>query len=57
MELVRFSLCTECEHCPEVSIEADRVRIGETGNLVTLTHAQWNQLVTLVQDGKIGAVG
>jgi len=57
MELVSFSLCTECEHCPEVSIEADRVKIGEDDNLVILTHAEWNQLVALVQSGKIGAVG
>jgi hypothetical protein len=57
MELVRFSLCTECEHCPEVSIEADRVKIGEDDNRVILTHAEWNQLVALVQSGKIGAVG
>jgi len=57
MEPVRSSLCTECEPCLEVSIEADRVTIGEDDNLVTLTHAEWNQLVALVQNGKLGAVG
>ena len=57
MEVVRFSLCTECEHCPEVIIEADRVMIGEDDHLVTLTHAEWNQFVALVQSGKIGAAG
>jgi hypothetical protein len=41
--------------CPEVVIEADGVRIGEPGNMVRLSHAEWNQLVALVRSGKLPA--
>ena len=54
MESVTFSLCTECEHCPEIVIDAEGVRIGEAGNLVRLTSAEWNRLVALVRQGKLG---
>jgi hypothetical protein len=35
MESKTFSLCPECDHCPEVAVEADAVKIGEADNLVT----------------------
>ena len=54
MESVTFSLCTECEHCPEIMIDAEGVRIGEPGNLVRLTRAEWNRLVALVRQGALG---
>lgn len=54
MEPVTFSLCTECEHCPEVVIDAEGVQIGEAGNLVRLTPTEWNRLVALVRQGKLG---
>lgn len=54
METVTFSLCTECEHCPEIVIDAEGVRIGEAGNLVRLTQTEWNRLVALVRQGKLG---
>jgi len=57
MEPMIFSLCPECDHCPEVTIDADAVRIGEAENMVQLSHAEWNQLVTLIQSGNIGTVG
>jgi hypothetical protein len=56
MEPITHSLCTECEHCPEVVIDADGVRIGEADNTVRLNHAEWNQLVTLVRNGKLPAI-
>ncbi len=55
MEPITFSLCPECDACPEVVIEAEGVRIGEVDNIVRLSHAEWNQLVTLVRSGKLPA--
>ena len=56
MEPITFSLCTECEHCPDVAIEADGVKIGEADNMVRLSHAEWNQLDALVRSDKLTAV-
>ena len=56
MEPVTFSLCAECEHCPQIIIQADKVEIGEAGNKTRLTHAEWNKLVELVQSGQAGPV-
>jgi hypothetical protein len=56
MEPVVFSLCPACDACPEVIVEDDGVRIGEAGNLVRLSHAEWNQLVSLIQSGKLTAI-
>jgi hypothetical protein len=56
MEPITFSLCPECDACPEVTIDADGVRIGEDENIVRLSHAEWNQLVGLVRSGKLTAV-
>lgn len=56
MEPITFSLCTDCEHCPEVAIEADAVKIGEDGNIVRLNHAEWNQLVALIRSGTLPAI-
>ena len=53
MERASFSLCTECEHCPELVIDEGGVTIGEVGNLVRLTHAEWRELVELVRSGKV----
>lgn len=53
MEPIAFSLCPDCENCPEVVIDAEGVRIGEEGNLVWLRPAEWNELVALVQNGKL----
>jgi hypothetical protein len=56
MEPIKFTLCEECEHCPEVEITGEGVRIGEDENTVRLSHAEWNQLVRLVKSGAIGEV-
>lgn len=53
MEPITFSLCPECDACPEVVLATDGVQIGETGNMVRLSHGEWNQLVTLVRSGKL----
>jgi len=56
MEPITFSLCPECDACPEVAIDTAGVRIGEAGNIVQLSHAEWNQLVALVRSGRLPAI-
>lgn len=56
MEPITFSLCPDCDACPEVIIEGDGVRIGEADNFVRLSCAEWNQLVALVRGGKLQAI-
>jgi hypothetical protein len=56
MEPITFSLCPDCDYCPEVAIEAEGVKIGEADNVVRLSHAEWNQLVALVRSGKLGTI-
>jgi hypothetical protein len=53
MEPIVFSLCPECDACPEVVIDDNGVRIGEADNTVRLSHAEWNQLVLLIREGKL----
>lgn len=48
-----LSLCPACNHCPVVEIEDYEVRIGETGNLVKLTPAEWNVLVKAIKAGEL----
>jgi hypothetical protein len=57
MEPKTFSLCPECDHCPEVAVEVDAVKIGEADNMVRLSHAEWNRLVTLIQSDELGTLG
>jgi hypothetical protein len=54
MDQVKHSLCPACDACPEVTVLADRVRIGEAGNEVVLTRDEWNVLVDLVRAGRLG---
>ena len=56
MEPIKVTLCTACEHCPSVEIDDQNVRIGEDDNIVTLTHAEWNELVACVQRGELKSV-
>ena len=56
MEPIKFTLCEECEHCPEVEITDQGVRIGEGENTVRLLHTEWNQLVRLIKSGTVGVV-
>jgi hypothetical protein len=48
------SLCPSCDHCPEVVVEGDEVRIGEDANVTTLKKVEWNVLVDLIQSGQLG---
>ncbi len=56
MEPIIVTLCGDCEHCPSVEITDEGVRIGEDGNLVKLTRAQWNDLVARLRSGELGVV-
>lgn len=50
----RYSLCPNCDACPEVLIADDYVLIGEEGNRVRLSNAEWNVLVTAIKEGRLG---
>ena len=54
MDPIRVTLCGDCEHCPEVEISDAGVRIGEAGNEVRLTLAQWKDLVEKIRAGDLG---
>jgi hypothetical protein len=54
MERVAISLCPHCDHCPEVVIEGDQVRIGEDTNTAVLKKEEWNVLVGLIKSGQLG---
>ena len=56
MEQIKVMLCPDCGHCPSVEIDDQSVRIGEDDNIVTLTHAEWNELVASVQRGELRSV-
>lgn len=53
---MKVTLCTECEHCPEVELTDQGVKIGEAGNLAVLTRKEWNLLVDLIQTGELTKV-
>ena len=53
----RYSLCPNCDACPEVVIADDSVWIGEEGNQVRLSTAEWNVLVTAINEGHLGSTG
>jgi hypothetical protein len=56
MQPVKVTLCPECDHCPAVEIDDSGVRIGEEQNVVTLSHAEWNDLVARVRRGELKPV-
>ena len=47
------SLCSACGACPAVEVREDEVRIGEAGNLAVLKREEWNELVRLIQSGRL----
>jgi sarcosine oxidase delta subunit len=47
---------TLCEECPEVEITDRGVTIAEDENIVRMSHAEWNELVRLIKDGKLQEV-
>lgn len=53
---IRYSLCPDCDNCPEVVIREDSVLIGEEGNQVRLSGEEWNVLVGAVKDGHLGSL-
>ena len=56
MDRIKITLCPACDHCPSVEIDERCVRIGENRNVVTLTHAEWNELVACMQRGDLKPV-
>ena len=56
MEPKKVTLCPACTACPEVEITDQGVKIGEDGNTVRLSHADWNELVRLVRSGELREV-
>jgi hypothetical protein len=56
MEPTKITLCAACDHCPSVDIDDKSVRIGENHNTVTLTHAEWNELVARIRRGELKPV-
>jgi hypothetical protein len=56
MEPIKVTLCPDCGHCPSVVIDNGGVRIGENQNTVTLTHPEWNDLVSRVKRGELKEV-
>ena len=55
MEPIRVTLCPACGACPAVEITDEGVTIGEDGNRVKLTHAEWNDLVARIRSGELSA--
>ncbi len=59
MKTIKITLCPPCpdcppsSECPEVEITDKQVAIGELGNIVTLTHRQWNELVERIRTGDL----
>ncbi len=45
--------CGVCGACPAVEIAPEGVSIGEEDNVVRLTHAQWNDLVSRILNGEL----
>ena len=60
---IKIKLCPPCPdpdcpptECPDVEITPEHVTIGENQNTVTLTYAQWNELVARVRSGELPPV-
>ncbi len=56
MDSIKVTLCPACGDCPTVEITHAGVTIGEDGNTVRLTHAEWNELVARVKRGELHEV-
>jgi hypothetical protein len=56
MEPIKITLCPACGNCPSVEIDDKSIRIGEDQNSVTLTHAEWNDLIARVRRGELNPV-
>lgn len=47
------SLCRDCQCCPVVKIEDERVEIGEKDNICVLTKSEWEVLKEKILNGEI----
>ena len=56
MEPKKLMLCPACTACPEVEITDEGVTIGEDANTVRLSHAEWNEVVRIVESGELREV-
>jgi hypothetical protein len=56
MDAIKVTLCPACGGCPAVEITDQGVTIGEADNIVTLAHAEWNDLVRRVHSGELREV-
>lgn len=56
MEKIKVTLCPACGGCPSVEITDQGVTIGENENIVKLTHAEWNDLVSRVRSSELKEV-
>ena len=56
MEAIKVTLCPACSGCPAVEITETGVTIGENGNTVRLTHAEWNDLVARIRREELSEV-
>lgn len=53
MKVKIVELCGDDDCCPRVELEDDEVRIGEPGNQVRLSPAEWQTLRTKVLRGEL----
>ena len=56
MEPTKPALRPKYEHGPYVEITDQGVTIGEDGNIVWLSHGEWNELVRLIRTRQLRAV-
>ncbi len=54
MKELRYSLCPNCDACPEVVLAESSVTIGEEVNQVRLSADEWNVLVAAIKEGRLG---
>jgi len=54
MNELRYSLCPNCDACPQVVIGENTVTIGEEGNRVRLSADEWNVLVAAIKADRLG---
>jgi hypothetical protein len=48
-----YSLCDKDSCCPVVEVGESTVKIGESGNMVTLKRREWDTLVKKIKSGEI----
>jgi hypothetical protein len=56
MEPIKITLCPACSGSPAFEITDDKVTISVNENTVTLTDAEWNDLVARIRRGELSEV-